>query len=170
MSALLGIDLGERRIGVALADGANGSARALVTLRRHRDVSVDAADLRALIESNGAGEIVVGLPLEAAGQEGPQAAMTRTWVAAIEPHLATIAVRITFQDERLSSHVAEGRLGPMRRGRSGGPPSRHQRDEYRARVDREAAAIILQDALDSRRDRDRAGTAHTPPPTLETSP
>jgi putative Holliday junction resolvase len=170
MSALLGIDLGERRIGVALAEDADRAARPLVTIRRHRDVAIDAADLRALVESNGAGEIVVGLPLEAAGQEGAQAAMTRTWVAAIEPHLATIAVRITFQDERLSSHVAEGRLGPMRRGRSGGPPSRHQRDEYRARVDREAAAIILQDALDSRRDRDRAGTAHTPPPTLETSP
>ena len=39
----------------------------------------------------------------------------------------------------------------MKRGRSGGPPSRNQRDEYKARVDREAAAVILQDALDTRR-------------------
>ena len=43
----------------------------------------------------------------------------------------------------------------MKRGRSGGPPTRHQRDEYRARVDREAAAVILQDALDTRASRDR---------------
>lgn len=170
MSALLGIDLGERRIGVALAEGPGGAARPLITLRRHRDVAADAAELRGLIESNGVAELVIGLPLEAAGQEGRQAGVTRTWVAAIEASLATTAVRITLQDERLSSHVAEDRLGPMRRGRSGGPPSRHQRDAYRARVDREAAAIILQDALDSRRDRDRAGTADTPPPTMETSP
>ena len=73
-------------------------------------------------------------------------------------------VTITVHDERLSSHVAEGRLGPMKRGRSGGPPSRHQRDEYRARVDREAAAVILQDALDTR----ETGSVPTPnPPTPE---
>jgi RNase H-fold protein (predicted Holliday junction resolvase) len=56
-----------------------------------------------------------------------------------------------LRDERLTSHVAEQRLGPMKRGRSGGPPSRAQRDAYRGRVDREAAAIILQDELDARR-------------------
>lgn len=170
MSALLGIDLGERRIGVALAEDADSPARPLVTLRRHRDVAADAADLRALVETHRAVELVVGLPLEAAGQEGAQAGLTRTWVAALESTLEMPDVRILFQDERLSSHVAESRVGPMRRGRSGGPPSRHQRDEYRARVDREAAAIILQDALDGRRHRDRTGTAQDPPPTMETSP
>jgi RNase H-fold protein (predicted Holliday junction resolvase) len=61
-----------------------------------------------------------------------------------------IGVPIVFRDERLTSHLAEDRLGPMKRGRSGGPPSRTQRDAYRARVDREAAAIILQDELDAR--------------------
>jgi RNase H-fold protein (predicted Holliday junction resolvase) len=57
---------------------------------------------------------------------------------------------VSYRDERLSSHLAETRLGPMKRGRSGGPPSKTQRDAYRARVDREAAAIILQDELDTR--------------------
>jgi RNase H-fold protein (predicted Holliday junction resolvase) len=57
---------------------------------------------------------------------------------------------LTLRDERLTSHVAETRLGPMKRGRSGGPPSKTQRDAYRARVDREAASIILQDELDAR--------------------
>jgi putative Holliday junction resolvase len=170
VTALLGIDLGERRIGVALAEDMSGPARPLVTLRRHRDVRTDAAELRSLVEQAGAIELVVGLPLEAAGQEGAQAGLTRAWVSAIEPLLGATGIRITFQDERLSSHLAESRLGPMRRGRSGGPPSRHQRDEYRARVDREAAAIILQDALDSRRAPDRAGSAETPPTTMETSP
>jgi RNase H-fold protein (predicted Holliday junction resolvase) len=58
--------------------------------------------------------------------------------------------KVGYRDERLTSHLAEQRLGPMKRGRSGGPPSRTQRDAYRARVDREAAAIILQDELDAR--------------------
>jgi RNase H-fold protein (predicted Holliday junction resolvase) len=55
-----------------------------------------------------------------------------------------------MRDERLTSHLAEQRLGPMKRGRSGGPPTRAQREAYRARVDREAAAIILQDEIEAR--------------------
>jgi RNase H-fold protein (predicted Holliday junction resolvase) len=57
---------------------------------------------------------------------------------------------MSYRDERLTSHLAEQRLGPMPRARSGGPPTAHQRDVYRARVAREAAAIILQDELDAR--------------------
>lgn len=75
------------------------------------------------------------------------AASARTWAAEIGERLA---LPVALRDERLSSHLAESRLGPMKRGRSGGPPSRTQRDAYRARVDREAAAIILQDELDAR--------------------
>ena len=97
---------------------------------------------------------MVGLPLEASGDEGPQATITRAWANAIAERARRY--RITFRDERLTSHVAEGRLGPMKRGRSGGPPSRTQRDAHRARVDREAAAIILQDELDARAPRSRA--------------
>jgi putative holliday junction resolvase len=145
----LGIDLGEKRIGVAIADGPGAGARPLTTLRRGRHVDVDVEALLALIGANEISELVVGLPIDAAGHEGPQAALTRTWVEDIRARLGE-HVTITFHDERLSSHVAESRLGPMKRGRSGGPPTRHQRNEYRARVDREAAAVILQDALDTR--------------------
>ena len=105
-------------------------------------------------------ELIVGLPLEAAGQEGSQAVLTRAWIEAILPILA---VRVTLRDERLTSHLAETRLGPMKRGRSGGPPTKTQRDAYRARVDREAAAIILQDELDTRAGR-RASMTRTPDP------
>ena len=149
MTVAAAIDLGERRIGVALADAGPLSVRAQVTLPRGRDVAADAVALSALIREHAVTELVVGLPLEAAGQEGSQAALTRDWVDALRAILGD-GVRMTFQDERLTSHLAEQRLGPMRRGRSGGPPTRHQRDEYRARVDREAAAIILHDALDGR--------------------
>jgi putative holliday junction resolvase len=156
VTALLGIDLGERRIGVAIADGPDVGALPLVTLSRGRSIDADVASLTSLIDKYAIGELVVGLPLEAAGHEGPQAIATRAWVDAVQTRLGEL-VAITLRDERLTSHLAETRLGPMPRGRSGGPPSRRQRDEHRARVDREAAAIILQDELDSRR-----GTGSTP--------
>jgi putative Holliday junction resolvase len=145
----LALDLGEKRIGVAVADSV-GIAMPLTTLRRGTSPEADAATILRLLEDQGATELIVGLPLEAAGQEGAQARITRDWVAAIQPHLVDVPVR--YRDERLSSHVAEQRIGPMKRGRSGGPPSRTQRDAHRARVDREAAAIILQDELDARAD------------------
>jgi len=146
VSRILGLDLGARRIGVAVADS-GGIAMPLTTLRRAGTVADDAAAIARLLSEQGASEIIVGLPLEAAGQEGPQARLTRSWADAVQ---VVIEAPLRYRDERLSSHLAEGRLGPMKRGRSGGPPSRTQRDAWRARVDREAAAIILQDELDAR--------------------
>jgi putative Holliday junction resolvase len=147
VTRLLGIDLGERRIGLAMADGDGSPARPHSTLKRATSLDLDAAALRALIEANQIDELVVGLPLEASGSEGPQSAITRAWASAMAERLE---VPLTFRDERLTSHVAESRVGPMKRGRSGGPPSKTQRDAHRAGVDREAAAIILQDELDAR--------------------
>jgi putative Holliday junction resolvase len=144
---LLGIDLGERRIGVAIAEDDGSMARPHSTLNRAAFPDRDAAALAALVATHEIDEIIVGLPLEASGVEGPQARITRDWVNAIATQLP---VPVSYRDERLTSHVAEGRVGPMKRGRSGGPPSRTQRDVHRARVDREAAAIILQDELDAR--------------------
>ena len=165
MTHALGIDLGERRIGVALADGPGAGARPLTTLRRGRSIEADVQALDDLIAAHDVDELVIGLPIDAAGHEGPQAELTRTWVRDIEARLGD-HVTVTLRDERLSSHLAEERLGPMKRGRSGGPPTKHQRDTYRARVDREAAAIILQDELDSRRG--PGATAAPPQTTMET--
>lgn len=150
MTVLLGVDLGERRIGLALAGRDGGMAVPLETLRRGATLTHDVEALLRIVASHHVTEIVIGLPLDASGAEGPQAALTRTWAEAIRPHLG---LPLAFRDERLTSHVAEQRLGPMKRGRSGGPPTKTQRDAYRARVDREAAAIILQDELDARADR-----------------
>jgi putative holliday junction resolvase len=144
---LLGIDLGERRIGLAIAEDDGSMARPHSTLNRAGSPDRDAAALAALVTTLAIDEIVVGLPLEASGAEGPQARITRDWVDAVATMLP---IPISYRDERLTSHVAEGRVGPMKRGRSGGPPSRTQRDAHRARVDREAAAVILQDELDAR--------------------
>jgi putative Holliday junction resolvase len=119
----------------------------LATIRRAASLDADATALRTIVNRYDVDELVVGLPFEAAGGEGPQAAITRAWAAAVAERLD---LPLTLRDERLTSHVAETRLGPMKRGRSGGPPSKTQRDAYRARVDREAASIILQDELDAR--------------------
>jgi len=155
----LGVDLGEKRVGLATADGdpIDAVARPLSTIRRGRDLEADAAQLTAVIEQEGIDELIVGLPLEASGDEGPQASLTRAWGEALA---ARVGLPVGFRDERLTSHLAEARLGPMKRGRSGGPPSKTQRDAYRARVDREAAAIILQDELDTRAGR-RSSTRRT---------
>jgi putative Holliday junction resolvase len=150
--SILGIDLGERRIGLAIAERDGLEARPFATIRRAR--SLDPADDAVALEraTRGASvvELVVGLPLEASGAHGAMAESATTWAGAVGERLG---LPVTLRDERLSSHLAESRLGPMPRGRSGGPPSRTQRDRYRERVDREAAAIILQDELDARRAR-----------------
>ena len=146
---LLGIDLGERRIGLAIAERGGLSARPLSTINRARSLAPadDARALARVVAEQGIVELVVGLPLEASGAEGHMADAAATWARAIGELLG---LPVTLRDERLSSHLAESRLGPMPRGRSGGPPSKIQRDRYRERVDREAAAIILQDELDAR--------------------
>jgi putative Holliday junction resolvase len=146
VNRIIGVDLGEKRIGIAIAD-LDGGATPLTTLRRGRTAEADAAALLRIAAEQGATEVVVGLPLEATGTEGPQSAVTRAWVEAVS---GLVGLPFSWRDERLSSHLAEQRLGPMKRGRSGGAPSKTQRDAYRARVDREAATIILQDELDAR--------------------
>ena len=90
MSRLLGIDLGERRIGVAVADP-DGRARPLQTLRRARTAAADADAIQRLVAEHDAGELIVGLPLEADGREGPQVAITRPWVEAVTPMLTGVS-------------------------------------------------------------------------------
>jgi len=145
VTRLIGVDLGERRIGLAIAEEPGPRARPLATIARGETVADDAEALR---RTAGATELrlVVGLPLEARGTEGTMAAATRAWGAELE---RLTGWAIAFHDERLSSHRAEERMGPMKRGRSGGPPTASQRRAYREQVDREAAAIILQDALEA---------------------
>lgn len=159
-TAILGLDIGSRRIGVALAEPGGLAARPLTTIVLQRGGRPGAerietgpepaaiAAIERLVTEHRVGELVIGLPLEASGAEGPMSTAARAWASDLAGRLA---IQVTLRDERLTSSLAEGRLGAMPRGRSGGPPSRAQRERYRARVDREAAAIILQDELDARR-------------------
>jgi putative holliday junction resolvase len=145
VSVLLGIDLGERRIGVAWADTGSGAVQPLLTLRRG-SAAHDAAVIERLCAERGAEAVVVGLPLHLDGRESEQARRTRDWVAAVEAHLS---VPLRLRDERLSSADAEAAMGRPPRGHAGGPPSAAARQAWRARVDREAAARILMGELDS---------------------
>lgn len=141
------MDVGERRIGVAFGDLATGEVRALATIRRLEPLE-DARVLRHLADEQGATELVVGLPLRADGSEGTQAALTRDWAAGVA---SALGLPISWRDERHTSQIAEARIGnDARRGRSGGPPSVAARRAHRARIDREAAATIVQAELDAR--------------------
>jgi putative holliday junction resolvase len=143
---LLGIDLGERRIGIAVADLRTGGVNPLTTIHRARKVADDAIVVARLAAEQRAGVLVVGLPLDMDGTEGLQASKTRDWAVAIE---SATALPLRFRDERLTSVRAEQRIGSAGRGASGGPPSAARREAYRARIDREAAALILQDEIDA---------------------
>ena len=83
MSRVLGIDLGSRRIGVAVADTSVGIARPLVTVNRGRTLDDDATVIGRLCREQGVTELVVGLPIEAAGEEGTMAAGARDWATAV---------------------------------------------------------------------------------------
>ena len=147
MSRILGVDLGSKRVGLAVADAGIGIARPLATVNRGATLDDDVAVLERVCREQDVAELVVGLPIEAKGDEGTMADAARTWATAVSERLG---LPVTMRDERLSSFEAERRLGRMPRGRSGGAPSRTQRNAYRARIDREAASVILQDELDAR--------------------
>jgi putative Holliday junction resolvase len=147
MTRLLAIDVGERRIGVALADTATGSVKPLTTIRR-AEAARDAATLATLAAEQNATELVLGLPLNADGSEGAQARRTRAWAADIAD---AVRLPIGWRDERHTSANAESIAGRQGRGRAGGPPSPAARNAYRARIDRLAAAAIAQAELDARK-------------------
>ena len=133
----MGLDVGERRIGVAIADELDSIASPLTTVSRKPG---DLAELRALVLERGVDRLVVGLPTGMSGREGPQAAVVRAFAGELEDAVGP-EIEVTFWDERLTTAVAERvlREGGKRRGRGKGE------------VDAVAAAVILQGYLDARR-------------------
>lgn len=131
---LLGLDLGTKTIGVAVSDGLRLTATPLETIARTK-FTADAARLHELITENAAVGLVLGLPLNMDGSEGPRAQSTRAFARNLAQ---TIAVPIVFWDERLSTAAVERMLieGGTRRDR---------RDEV---IDKLAASYILQGLLD----------------------
>ena len=135
----MGLDVGERRVGVAIGDELGIISSPLAIVQR-RDG--DLAELRDLAVAKGVDRLVVGLPTGLSGREGPQAAVVRQFANALENAVGP-EIRIVFWDERLSTTVAERTLqesGTWRRRRKGD-------------VDAVAAAVILQGYLDACRAR-----------------
>jgi len=145
MSRLLGIDLGDRRIGLAVGGTDGGLARGLATVMRGT-LDDDATALAHVVTEQRIDELVVGLPLLPSGDEGEQAQAARAWAAEIARRLGRPVV---MQDERFTSRAAETTVGAAHRRHDGGPPGRAARSAQRAAVDREAARRILQAALDT---------------------
>lgn len=131
---LLGLDLGTRTIGTAFADAGWRFATAGKTLPRGK-FSRDLEALRALAEERHVAGIVLGLPLNMDGSEGPRAQSARAYAR----NLAPLGVPILLWDERWSTASAERDLIAQ-------DVSRARRAE---RIDSHAAAVILQAALDA---------------------
>ena len=139
----LGIDLGERRIGLALREGSS-APRGLPTMMRRPTAVADSDRLRTIAVEGRVTELVVGLPLNSDGSVGPQATATLRWATEVAHALQ---LPITFVDERYSSQRAEASLGRAVRGSNGGAPGPARREARRAAIDQEAARLILEDAL-----------------------
>ena len=131
---LLGLDLGSKTIGLAICDSSFAIASPLETLRR-RKFTQDAIDLEALIAERDVGGLVLGLPRNMDGSEGPRAQSTRQFAANL---LGRSDIPIAFWDERLSTVAVERVLIDE------ADLSRKRGDV----VDKMAASYILQGAID----------------------
>lgn len=133
----LSIDLGEKRIGLAISDPTRLIAAAYAVIRR-KSRAEDFARYAQLIEEQQITLVVMGLPITMAGHEGDRAAWVRDYTTDMSHH---IDVPIVYWDESLTTKQAEASL------RAQGKRSR----KIRERVDAVAAALILQSYLDADR-------------------
>jgi putative Holliday junction resolvase len=135
---ILALDLGEKTIGLAISDGSLTIASPLDTLKRSK-FQADAAALEAIMAARGCGGMVLGLPINMDGSEGPRCQSTRQFAANL---LARQDWLLAFWDERLSTASVQRMLVEE------ADLSRRRRGEL---VDKLAAAYILQGALDASR-------------------
>jgi putative pre-16S rRNA nuclease len=138
---VVGIDLGEKRIGLAISDPTGTLARPLKTIER-RQSDADTAEflcatITELSNEEKVGCIIVGMPRRLDGSDNQQTSRVQKMVAMLSERLS---IPVVSQDERLSSHEAEERL------------SLREKDwrKRKSKLDAAAAAVILQDYLDGR--------------------
>jgi putative Holliday junction resolvase len=132
---LLGLDVGSKTVGVAVSDVGRVIASPLVTIKRRR-FRDDAAELGRIVADRGAVGVVIGLPVNMDGSEGPRCQSVRQFAANLG---AAIALPSAFWDERLSTAAVERMM-------IAADMSRKRRGEL---ADKLAAAYILQGALDA---------------------
>ena len=134
---VLGLDVGDRRIGVALSDALGLTAQRLTVLERE-GTAKDAAAVCALVEQHGAEAVVVGLPLTLRGDEGPQAKKVLAFAQTLRRRLS---VPVQLIDERMTT--VQGERALLETG-----ASRRARKQV---IDQVAAQLILQQFLDTQR-------------------
>ena len=134
---VLGLDVGDRRVGVAVSDSTWLIAQALDVVHR-KGMPADIAAIRGHVEAQGVTDIVVGWPLRLNGRPGMQARKVQFFIDALD---AALGLPIHKWDERLSTVAAERIL---REGQVRGK-------QQRAVVDKVAATLILQGWLDAQR-------------------
>jgi putative Holliday junction resolvase len=139
MGRILSLDVGDKRIGVAVSDPTGMLVTPLVTIQR-KNMRTDVTRLAALVAEQEAELVVVGLPMNMDGTDGEQARKARSFAKQLS---FTTKIPIEFQDERLSTFSAIENLTER------GVKTGHNREL----VDMEAAAIILQSFLDRRNKR-----------------
>jgi putative Holliday junction resolvase len=150
---VVGLDLGARRIGVAVSDSARSLATARTVFERSGTLARDFAQIALIVEECDANLVVVGLPLSLNGEVGPAARATLDEIANLR---RSLKVPVEAFDERLSTVEAlsrrEARKAPSSRGasRSRGPDRKARASiaKKMGAVDDEAAAVILQSFLD----------------------
>jgi len=137
----MALDMGERRVGIALSDETQTLAKSLTVLHRRSKVQ-DFEALANLLREHAVTRLVVGLPLSLDGTEGPQARRIRRYADALAEALAAqnIKIPMIFYDESHSTLTATQVM--IESGR--------KRRDRRRRIDAVAAAVILQNYLDSR--------------------
>lgn len=134
---LLGLDVGSKTIGLALSDVSRTIATALSTIER-RKFTLDAQELLRIAAEHDIAALVIGLPVNLDGSEGPRAQSTRAFVRSLSP---LTGLPIVLWDERMSTQAAERTL-------LAADASRKRRAEV---IDKMAAAFILQGCLDRMR-------------------
>ncbi|MBI3087650.1 MAG: Holliday junction resolvase RuvX [Candidatus Omnitrophica bacterium] len=137
MPRILGLDLGERRIGVALSDPLGLTAQRLQTIE-HTTSAQDLDAIAALVSRHAVGVIVVGLPLTMRGETGPQAQRVLSVVEALR---SRVGCPVETVDERLTTAQGERALLAT-------DASRRKRRQL---IDQVAAQLILQAYLDATR-------------------
>jgi putative Holliday junction resolvase len=137
---VLGVDLGARRIGLALSDPTRTVASPHAVIARDREPGDDHRAIVAAARDEGADTIVVGLPLSLSGRTGPAARAALAEVEALRA-VAGPGIEVVVHDERLTTVTAERALHE----------ARMRRDARRRVVDKVAAAVMLQSFLDGRR-------------------
>lgn len=126
--------MGTKTVGLALSDVTRSIATPYETIKRTK-FTADAKEIAYIVAKEGVGGLVIGLPLNLDGSEGPRAQSTRAFARNLAAH---VELPMTFWDERLSTAAVERHLIEA-------DASRKRRGEV---IDRMAAAYILQGALD----------------------